>query len=376
MTFSGFSHTFEEDPVSFQHTREISITNTLDSHRKAHPVVIPLAQLRERIPDFNECCFRLKHKPFTFEPLDIPAQVHTIPGRTGRGPELVFQVDLGPKDMVTVELQYNENGDDLPDYPDRTQSFGTWYRDGSNCAWENEICGYRYYFGKIDWFGKSYPHLNLHELAPDSYHSERYWGENPFDVHKTSGLGGLGLIKDGKLTKCYGWPDEADYTHTYRAHGGGPVCAGVTITTDDTQSGKFLAEASATLFNNRYENWYTATSGQPGACISPGIRKFSDEHVTIDENAGYLFAWGMPVEKYGTTGIACVWNPSMYDGMYETEDVRFPLLRPDAEGLVRYLTLGVWYRPSSGQPDDLEPIHKLVSRLSDEYRNPVDVKIL
>lgn len=376
MTFSGFSHAFEEEPVSFRHTREISITNTLDKRRLAQPVMIPLTKLRESVPGFNERCFRLKHKPCTFEPLDIPSQIHDIPGRTGRGAELVFQVDLGPEETVTIELQYNEEGDDLPDYPARTQSFDTWYKDGSNCAWENETCGYRYYYGKIDWFGKSYPHLNLHELAPDSYHSERYWGENPFDVHKTSGLGGIGLIEGDRLTKCYGWPDEADYTHIYRAHGGGPVCAGVTITTEDTRSGEFLAEASATLFNNRYENHYVATCGCSDAYVAPGIRKFADEHVTIDEDAGYLLAWGMPVEKYGTTGIACVWDPREYDGMYDTEDVRFPMLKPDVNGLVSYLTLGVWYRPSAKQPDNLEPFLNYVRGLSIEFGSPVNVKIL
>ncbi len=375
MNFSGFSHKLEDPPVKMSKKREIVVSNTIEISRPSEPVIIPIESILEKAPDFNKDFFRIKHKTTRFEPLDIPSQIRLIPGVTGGKEELVFQLDLGPKETVTVDLQYNTEGTDLPDYPARTQSFRTWYRDGSNSAWENEICGYRYYFGKIDFFGKSFPHLCLHKLASDSYHSERYWGHNPFDVRTTSGLGGIGLVMDDKLKKCYGAPGEVPYTYTYQAHGGGPVCAGVTVRTNDPAPNDFLVEASATLFNNRYENIYRATTGHEDAYIAPGIRKFENEHVTLDEDAGYLLAWGMPVEVYGTTGIAAVWNPVQFRGLYDTEDVRFPELKPGSDGMVTYLTLGIWHRHSSDQPKTMDHFINLVNELSLSFRNPVKVEI-
>ena len=176
MVQSGFSQKLDDPPVKFSKKIDITVTNPVNICRASEPVIIPVNQLKQHAPDFNVNFFRVKHKTAAFEPLDIPSQIRTIPGTFGGSEELAFQLNLAPNEKMTVELQYNPEGKDLPDYPARTQSLGTWYRDGSNSAWENEIIAYRYYYGMVDYFGKSYPGLCLDRLLSDSYHHERLWG--------------------------------------------------------------------------------------------------------------------------------------------------------------------------------------------------------
>ncbi|MFC1573681.1 DUF4861 family protein [Candidatus Latescibacterota bacterium] len=378
--FSGFSQLLDDPPVTFEKKVELTVSNPAKITRNNEPIIIPIAELCEKAPDFNKKFFRVKHKTTHFEPLDIPSQIRTVPGKTGGKEELVFQLDLGPGETVTVDLQYNPDGSDLPDYPPRTQSFKSWYRDGSNSAWENEIIGYRYYFGMIDYFGKSYPGLCLDRLQSDSYHHERLWGQDPYAVGKTPGLGGISLLDSDTMTKCFGYPDDTpSHTYIYDAHGGGPVCAGVVLRTEDRDSGDFLVDASTTLFHGRFENIVRATAApgrlKNGVHIAPGMKKFENEHVTIDDEAGSMLAWGVPVEEYGTIGTSIIWHPDRCRGIYDVDDARYVRLEPDDEGFVDYKTLGVWYRASSDQPSGQEALFTLVKELAVGIQNPVSIVI-
>jgi len=379
--FSGFSQELNDPPVTFAKKAELAVSNPEDISRTNEPVIVPVTALAAALPDFNSRFYRIKRKTDRFEPLDIPSQIRTVPGVTGCGEELVFQLDLGPNEEIRVDLQYNPEGSDVPDYPPRTQSFGTWYRDGSNSAWENEIIAYRYYFGLVDYFGKSYPGLCLDRLQSDSYHHERLWGQDPYAVGKTPGLGGIALIQGDSLIPCYGYPDDApSYTYRYEAHGGGPVCAGVMLRTVDKNNDDVLVEASTTLFHNRYENIVRAATApsrlENGVHIAPGMRKFDGEHVAIEEDNGFMLAWGRPLEEYGTIGTAFVWHPERSRGIHETHDARFVRLEPDGTGMVDYRTLAVWYRASSDQPADQDSFFALVRELAVGLRNPVEAVVV
>jgi hypothetical protein len=369
VVYSGFSQELNDPPLRYVRTKLIAVANRLNIFRRREPVSIPLSQIREQLPDFNPQFFRLKHPNTRFEPLDIPAQIHAVPG-TKDSAELVFQLDFEPHQEVVIELQYNPEGvDQLPDFPVRARSFSRWYRDGSNCAWENEIIAYRYYYGMVDYFGKSFPLLCLDRLKPDSYHHERLWGQDPYAVGKTPGLGGVSLIEGDRVTPCYGYPDDfPEYRFVYEAHGGGPVCAGVTMRFEDRRPQGAAISVSANLFSDRYENRCQAVVPHERLDnrlrVAPGLRKFDGEKVTLDEGAGFLLSWGRPVEEYGTVGTACVWRPADLDGIRETPEGRFIALTPDRDGRVSYLTLGVWSRASSEQPRSEAPFLELAHQLA------------
>lgn len=369
VVYSGFSQELNDPPLRYVRTRLIAVANRLNIFRPREPVSIPLSLIREQAPDFNPQFFRLKHPNVRFEPLDVPSQILSIPDVPDSA-ALVFQLDLEPGTEQMIELQYNPEGvDQAPDYPVRAHSFARWYRDGSNSAWENEIIAYRYYFGMVDYFGKSFPLLCLDRLKPDSYHHERLWGQDPYAVGKTPGLGGVALIEGERFTPCYGYPDDfPDYAFDYEAFGGGPVCAGMALHFSQRRPGRENLSVSTTLFADRYENRCLASVPRErlnGTLrIAPGLRKFEGENVTLDEAGGFILSWGRPVEEYGTVGTACVWPTAGFDGIHETPAGRFVRLKPDRDGRVSYLTLGVWSRASSEQPPDERPFLKLVRQLA------------
>ena len=277
----------------------------------------------------------------------------TFPRRSGKGPKgedvLAFQIDLDPGATVAIDVQYNTSGSDLPDYPSRVVSYDSWYRDGSNCAWENEIIAYRYYHGMIDYFGKSYRGLCLDRLESDSYHHERLWGQDPYAVGKSPGMGGLAIIGNDGFIPCYGYPDDVTCVYKYGALGGAPVYSSVDVTVLAEKGGDELLRATTALFNDRIENRVRAVLPEgvatDGITIAPGLRKYDGDHVILDEDAGFLATWGVPVEEYGTVGTAFVWNPGVYQGMYEIADGRFPQLKPDVDGGFDYLTVAVCIAP-------------------------------
>ena len=372
MALNTYAQQNKETSISFEKKIKITLENPLSVHRNNEPISIPIQLIIEKYPDFNKDFFRIKNKSFKFEPLDIPTQIKMIPG-SGFG-EIVFQVDLEPKEEKTIELWYNPEGTGLPEYPARTQSIEEYGPNGSNIVWENEHIAYRFYSGIVDFFGKAYPHLRMHGLEFGSYHHEKLWGIDPFIVGKTPGLGGVILFKDKAIFQCYG---GESLKYTKKAIKGGPVCSGAVIKIED-KSTSFI-ESVYTVFPGRYENNVVTTildreSGEE-ILIAPGILKFKDETVFFEDKKGFIAAWGIPVTEYGTIGIALIWDPHDFDGLFESENERFIKLIPSPDGKVKYLSLAVWNRGSAEQPDSFKPFIDMVERLALGFRNPVLVQI-
>ena len=372
MALKTYAQQNNEISVSFEKKIEITLENPLDIHRYSEPIAIPIKLIIEKYPDFNKDFFRIKNKSFKFEPLDIPTQIIIVPD-TGFG-EIVFQVDLEPKEEKIIELWYNPEGAGLPEYPARTQSIEKYGPDGSHITWENEHIAYRSYSGIVDFFGKTYPHLRMHDLEFGSYHHEKLWGIDPFVVGKTPGLGGVILFKDKAVLQCYG---GEPLKYTKKAIKGGPVCSGAVIKIEDKSTP--LIESVYTIFSGRYENNVVTAildrESRVEILIAPGILKFKDETAIFEDNKGFIAAWGSPVTEYGTIGIALIWNPHNFDGLFERENGRFIKLKPSSDGKVKYLSLAVWNRGSAEQPDSFKPFIDMVERLALGFQNPVLVEI-
>lgn len=358
------------NPISFPKMLSISITNPIDVARNAEPVVIPISDILRKAPDFNRNFFRIKRQAEEgFEPLDIPSQIRRIPG-TGYVEELVFLVDLGPRERKMVDIQYNPEGTDIPDYPARTQAFEKWYTGGVNVAWENEQTAYRSYGGLIDFFAKSFAHLRLHDLPPDSYHHEAAWGVDPFVIGKKPGLCGVSLLDGDSLVPWYGARDSVLYNH--HAFGGGPVCAGAVVKV--LNRGEMILEETYTLYAGRHENLVRVMPVKKDAIVAPGMQKNDGETVRLDEKQGYLVSQARAGE-YGTIGEILVFNPVDFAGETLTDAGHFIKLKTGPDGSVRYLSLGAWYRVSAGQPQNMDALAKHAQYLAQCFRNPLLVEI-
>ncbi|MCK4466589.1 MAG: hypothetical protein KAU83_12830, partial [Bacteroidales bacterium] len=140
-----------------------------------------------------------------------------------------------------------------------------------------------------------------------------------------------------------------------------------------------LIESVYTIFSGRYENNVVTAildrESRVEILIAPGILKFKDETAIFEDNKGFIAAWGSPVTEYGTIGIALIWNPHNFDGLFERENGRFIKLKPSSDGKVKYLSLAVWNRGSAEQPDSFKPFIDMVERLALGFQNPVLVEI-
>jgi Domain of unknown function (DUF4861) len=90
---------------------------------------------------------------------------------------------------------------DLP----ATHTIGNKYFPYEGIGWENELIGYRIYIDErsiADVFGKKTPGVALSQMDyRNKYHEMSDWGMDAMHVGPSMGIGGLGLIRDGKLSR-------------------------------------------------------------------------------------------------------------------------------------------------------------------------------
>jgi hypothetical protein len=90
---------------------------------------------------------------------------------------------------------------DLP----ATHTIGNKYFPYEGIGWENELIGYRLYIDERsipDVFGKKTPGIALPKMDyRNKYHEMSDWGMDAMHVGPSQGIGGLGIIRDGKLTR-------------------------------------------------------------------------------------------------------------------------------------------------------------------------------
>ncbi|MBN1295110.1 MAG: DUF4861 family protein [Candidatus Latescibacteria bacterium] len=364
-----------ETGIHFKKHLDIEITNPTNMARANEPVKISLDDILGKASDFNKRFFRVKHSANMFEPLDIPSQIVRLPWN--KKETLVFLLDIGPKEIETVEIWYNPEGEGIPDYPVQAKVYEKWYHIGSNIAWENEQIAYRSYSGIVDYFAKTYPHMRLHDLPPDSYHHEGLWGLDPYLVGAKPGIGGVMLFAGSRSEQCYSVEENSPLRFDHKGFADGPVCAGASVQVKQTDELKVTSHFM--LFAGRFDNDVTIeipVSKLTGdLAIAPGMQKFDGERFLYDEHAGYFLAYGSPVAEYGTIATAFVWNPSDSEGEVDRDDGHFIKLKPDKNGKAHYRSVAVWYRASALQPESSQKFEQYVQGLALSFNNPLKVTI-
>jgi Domain of unknown function (DUF4861) len=86
-----------------------------------------------------------------------------------------------------------------------THIIGNKYFPYEGIGWENELIGYRIYIDErsvADVFGKKTPGVALSKMDyRNKYHEMSSWGMDVMHVGPSQGIGGLGLIRQGKLNR-------------------------------------------------------------------------------------------------------------------------------------------------------------------------------
>lgn len=194
---------------------KIAVENPTNVTRFAADVILSIPDLRKIAPDFMpgsllvSCTSgaTLKEDASAASSTELPSQVDDLDG-DGKADELVFQIDLAPRQTRVVTIRYGEP-DKIwrlrKDYPMRTNALFSPKIEG--LGWESENIAFRVYFdprNAIDIYGKRRRTLQLGLYASPEYpyHEESPEGRDIFKVGDSIGIGGLAAWVDGKLVKA------------------------------------------------------------------------------------------------------------------------------------------------------------------------------
>lgn len=264
---------------------KLGIENPTDATRDAEDIVISIADLRSIAPDFTPGSVivtatdarTLAEDLVALQTVELLSQVDAFDDHK-KADELVFQIDLKPRQTRIVTISYGEVNQIWrlrADYPKRTAALFAKKIEG--VGWESERNAWRLYFDQrnaIDLFGKRRPSLQVEMFASPEfiYNAESPEGRDIFRVGPALGIGAFGAWIDGKLVKVSDVKDRE-----WQIVSSGPVRSVV----DLTYSGWNAGGRSLTL-HSRITQW-------------AGERGF--EHVVhiVPDSRG-VFATGLPLK--------------------------------------------------------------------------------
>ena len=190
---------------------KLAVTNPAGEMRAAENIVVQVSDLLRVAPDFKAVnaivtisdAATLDEDARTLETIELPSQADDLDG-DGKYDELVFQIDLRPRQTRIVTIAYGDQATIKrlrSQYPKRTgMKFAARYE---GLGWESEENAWRIYFDKrnaIDLYGKRRPGMYLELFAAPEYvyHLEGPLGRDIFKVEPALGIGSVAALVDGK----------------------------------------------------------------------------------------------------------------------------------------------------------------------------------
>ena len=299
---------------------KLSITNPSDQARLAEDVVVSVAELKRIAPDFKAGdaivttseASTLEEDARTLQTTELPSQADDLDGDNNYD-ELVFQIDLKPKQTRIVTIAFGETATIQrlrSDYPKRTAAKFTMKFDGF--AWESESTAWRIYFDKrnaIDVWGKRRPGLYLEMFgAPEYvYNLESPFGRDIYRIGDAIGIGAVAALVDGKAVKV---SEVAE--RNWRIISAGPVRTVVELSYKGWKVGGTVVDVTSRMTQwageRGFDHRVTAT-GENGLTLvtgivrQPGLR----ERVVTPTDAEPAFTrlwWGHQVVEAGPSATA------------------------------------------------------------------------
>src|SRR3984893_4548622 len=217
---------------------KLAVANPTNDTRRAEDIVLSVAELKQIAPDFQagnaivttSNAATLEEDARVLETTELPSQADDLDG-DGKLDELVFQIDLLPKQTRVVTIAFGDAATIArvrSEYQPRHHAKFTSRCEG--LGWESDINAWRIYFDKrnaIDLYGKRRPGLYLEMFgAPEYvYHWESPLGRDIYRIGDAIGIGAVAALVDGKVVKV---SDVAD--RKWRIISAGPVRVIVELT--------------------------------------------------------------------------------------------------------------------------------------------------
>jgi unsaturated rhamnogalacturonyl hydrolase len=359
-------------------TVQVAVTNP-SNERRVENVVLRIAEIQRVAPDFNVASAvvvadEAQPNAHAADSAQSPSQADDLDG-DGKPDELVFQIELRPRETRKVGITYS-GSTVMPgppaDFPRRTSAKFAKHYDGM--GWESETTAWRLYFDKrnaIDLWGKRKPGLYLETFAaPDyKYQEESPLGRDIYNVGKSLGAGGVGAWIDGHAI-----PVAEVTNRNWRIISTGPVRAIVEFTYEGWRVGDRTVTLRSRITQwageRGYEHEVRLDHGEDfplvaGISRKPGLKE-------VDGNTCSLALWGAQVVKPGTgasdslpdenLGLAIV-VPDDHQGCRREGDPLNYVVQPQLKnGAARWYVLAAWDQETAQPVKNLKQFTTLVKQ--------------
>jgi unsaturated chondroitin disaccharide hydrolase len=334
---------------------KLSVSNPGPEARPAEGIVVPWSLLRQVAPGLTPATLvvttsearTLEEDEATLLTEELPSQVDDLDG-DGQPDELVFQVDLGPRQARIVSVAFGD-----PETLFRLRgSYARRVRAASRePAWESERNGWRMALrpcGTVALLGKRRPGLQPDRIAgpgPDDSPA----GRELVATGEGVGTGSVGLLRgDGRMPA----PGPAG---RWRVLADGPVRAVGELSCGGGQGG------SASFFTSRITQWagergfeHRLIAKSPaGATFVTGLpRRPAEREIGIARGNGSLVlaTWGPPTSPDEALGLAVI-VPSANAGALVSGDPSSHLVRLELAG-----SQASWYVSAAWDQEGTETV--------------------
>lgn len=376
-------------------TFKVTVTNNSDFERTDEFVELSLTELQVKYPDFNASNFSI----FDGQN-EIPYQLSSA------GDKILFVCNLAAGETKSIEIKYDK-GKIAKEFKSRVfaglaAKKGDVYYDGKfrgaefefvdkykvpaihkdhdalfQCEgpiWESEIVGYRFYFdwrNATDIFGKKVNGLVLREVgrhdtvaSDDSYHHMQDWGMDIFKVGNSLGIGSIGMLNDGKVTKVA----KTD-SNFFELLSEGPVQAAFKTTYNGWEVGKNKYDLESYISINagsRFTKQELVVNNNAENLVT-GLAKYEGTSFIEKKNPGawsYIALYGAQtlVDESDKLGIALFYNDNELAEVTEDEINHVVVLKP-AGNKVTYYYCAAWEQEPGGIKNEGEFVNYIDQEL-------------
>jgi len=338
--------------------------------RASEDIVVPVAALKRVAPDFTagtaivttSDAATVGQDARTLQTVELPSQADDLDG-DGKYDELVFQIDLKPRQTRIVTIAYGDPAtmQRLPaSYTKRTAARFAAHFEGP--GWESETTAWRIYFDRrnaIDLWGKRRPGLYLDLFASPEYgyHEESPLGRDIYGIDRALGVAGIGAVVDGKVT-----PVAEVAARTWRIVADGPVRSIVELEYQGWKVGGSTVRLTSRITQWAGEHGFEhriAVSNAEGVSLVTGIpnKPVTEKLEVAEPSVRAVATWGHQVVVAGTRsmdkdlpdenlGVGVVVPAGEAGGISSDENNRLLALKP-RQGVARMYGAAMWDQEGS-----------------------------
>jgi rhamnogalacturonyl hydrolase YesR len=242
-------------------------------------------------------------------------------------------------------------------------------------GWESDKVAYRLYLDErsvTDIYGKKLPRPILPSIGQNEgdYHVMNDWGQDIFQVDKSLGSGGIGIVKNGKAEQIGPSTIAAEVANT-------AITGHATVTHSDFDS---VGGSLRAHYKISYGQALTFVDAAATGSVSPFAAGFRHHPGVLLIRGGepeawsYFASWGQQALTNDNLGLAIFFKPKDTTGDVR-DDGRTYFVTFKDPGHVRYAFGATWVQDLSGVRD-LTGFNAWLDSTVDGLNHPVIVKLL